>query len=88
MADLAKDHTNGGYDKFDMMQDDRKQSIDLNASLKKAVSALSRPKVAKRERETSQVEGDAHNDKKIKKSEKDLLRSFAKDFKKGKRQKV
>jgi hypothetical protein len=91
LADLAKDHTsNGGYDKFDMIRDDRKEiSIDLNASLKKAVSALSRPKVAKREREIPQTES-IHNDKKskTKKSEKDLLRSFASNFKKEKRQKV
>ena len=88
LAELAKDHTgNSGYDKFDT-KDDRKQSIDLNASLKKAASALSNPKASKRRREQSDDNTPTEKSTKPKKSEKDLLRSFAKDFKKDKRQRL
>ena len=96
LAELSRDHKNdkSGFAKYDL-KDDRKQSIDLNASLKKVVSSLSSSsKSLKRDRQSMNNMNYESNEKpinnkkeKTKSSEKDLLREFASDFRMEKKKK-
>jgi len=90
LAELAKDNNDNSFsNKFDV-NDDRKQVIDLNASLKKAASSLSNPKSLKRNRESIDNDFDKpikKKNEKTKHSEKDLLRDFANTFKMDKKKK-